>query len=56
MVTKHTVKIVTVGQLEIGQASYLLNHPRNSINIVHQVQYHIDLIKITTVQQVNVQE
>ena len=27
MVIKLTVKILTVGQLEIGQAGYLLNHP-----------------------------
>ena len=27
MVTKLTVKILTVGQLKIGQACYLLNHP-----------------------------
>ena len=27
MVTNFTVKILTVGQLEIGQAGYLLNYP-----------------------------
>ena len=49
--TKHIVKILAVSQFEIGQTSYLLNHPRNikqhsllawsSPLVAHMAQLHV---------------